>query len=52
MGRFTPLGQLIVSGVIAIFLLIALALILTQYGQFIGCRIAQDCAVATVEVRP
>lgn len=52
MGRFTPLGQLLVTGIIAVFLLIALALILTQYGQIIGCRIARDCIVATVEVLP
>ncbi len=52
MGRFTPLGQLLVTGIIAIFLLITLGLVLTQYGQIIGCRIGRGCTVATVEVRP
>lgn len=52
MGRFTPLGQLLVTGIIAVFLLVALTLVLTQYSQAIGCRIGRDCSVATVEVRP
>ena len=52
MGRFTPLGQLLVTGIIAIFLLITLALVLTQYGQIISCRIGRECTAATVEVRP
>jgi hypothetical protein len=52
MGRFTPLGQLLVTGIVAVFLLIALALVLTQYGQTISCRIGRDCSVATIEVAP
>jgi hypothetical protein len=52
MGRFTPLGQLLVTGIITVFLLLAVALILTQYGQAISCRIGRDCSVATIEVVP
>ncbi|HEY8597051.1 MAG TPA: hypothetical protein VIL85_01395 [Thermomicrobiales bacterium] len=52
MGRFTPLGQLLVTGIIAVFLLIVLAIVLTQYRQVIGCQIRRDCSVATVEIRP
>lgn len=52
MGRFTPLGQLLVTGIIVVVLLIAVALVLTQYGQAISCRIGRECSVATVTVAP